>query len=170
VRSVSSTWDMPEGLEAPGRIKGCCVGHRIEIDAPPEVVWDFVSDFDGWDSWNPLYVRTEGSVEPGQKLRFTVNLEGLKPQKGTAEVKVVRPHELLEYTISSMGGLVRIMRFVEVAEVSPTRCAVTNGEIMGGPLGGLVARAVREKVGKGLQAMNEALGAVAERKWTSRPS
>lgn len=170
MKSAPSPWDMPEGRDAPGRINGCCVGHRIEIDAPPELVWDFVGDFEGWDSWNPLYVRTRGSAEPGQKLGFTVRLEGLKPQNGTAQVKAVQAPELLEYSISSMGGLVRIMRFVEIEEISPTRCAVTNGEIMGGALGGLIARAVRDKVGKGLQGMNEALQAIAERKWSSRPS
>lgn len=169
MKEEKSGWDIPSGPQAPGRIKGGCVGHRVEIDAPPELVWDFIADFEGWQSWNPLYVETHGKAEPGQKLHFTVRLEGLKPQKGGAKVTALRPNELLEYEISSFGGLLKTQRFVEVEELSPTRCAVTNGEIMGGPLGGLVARAIGGKVGKGLQGMNEAMKRVAERKWHGRP-
>lgn len=161
-------WELPSGREAPGRIKGNCVGHRIEVDAPPELVWDFIADFEGWQGWNPLYVSTRGKAEPGQKLHFTVVLEGLKPQKAAAKVTALRTNELFEYGMSSFGGLLRTQRFIEVEELTPTRCAVINGEIMGGPLGPLVSRAVGAKVGKGLQAMNEAMKAVAERKWNGR--
>lgn len=162
-------WELPSGQQAPGRLKGNCVGHRVEIDAPPELVWDFIADFDGWASWNPLYVATHGKAELGQKLRFTVRLEGLKPQKGAAKVTALHPNELLEYAMTSFGGLLKTQRFIEVEELSPTRCAVTNGEIMGGPLGALVSRAIGGKVGKGLQGMNEAMKRVAERKWNGRP-
>jgi hypothetical protein len=152
----------------PGRFKGRTAGHRIEIAAPPELVWDIVSDFEGWPSWNPLYIATRGHAEPGGTLRFSVRLEGMKPQNGTAHVVTVRPGELLEYRISGLGGLVRNFRFVEIEELSPTRCAVTNGEVIGGPLGGLLFKAMGMKVGKGLEGMNLALRSLAERKWNGQ--
>lgn len=160
---------MPEGTSAPGRPRGRCVGHRIEIDAPPELVWDFIADFEGWREWNPLYPETEGRAEEGEPLRFTVKLEGLKPRAGAARVVTVRPHQLLEYRVANMGGLVKAFRFVELEEISPTRCVVSNGEILSGPLGRAVARAVGDKVGGGLEAMNRALRKVAELKWNGRP-
>lgn len=169
MKADTPTWDLPSDPDEPGRIRGRCVGHRIEIDAPPELVWDFIVDFEGWDSWNPLYIATSGWADPGQMLRFTVSLDGLKPQKGKARVKTVRANELFEYGISSFGGLLKVHRFIEVEEVSPTRCAVVNGEIMGGPLGALLSRSLGDKVGKGLQGMNKALRKVAERKWNGRP-
>ncbi|HUD27715.1 MAG TPA: SRPBCC domain-containing protein [Novosphingobium sp.] len=151
-----------------GRIRGTCVGHRIEIAAPPELVWDFVADFEGWQGWNPLYVESRGRAEPGGTIRFKVALEGMKAQASAAKVLVVEANERLEYTISGLGGLLKTYRFIEIDELSPTACAVTNGEIMGGPLGGIVSRALAEKVGKGLHGMNEALRRVAERKWQGR--
>ncbi|MCT2398026.1 SRPBCC domain-containing protein [Novosphingobium mangrovi (ex Huang et al. 2023)] len=167
--SAQASYELSGASDAPGRTKGRCVGHRIEIDAPPELVWDFIADFEGWGGWSPLYVETSGRAEPGEEIRFTVKLEGLKPQKGGARVVTMRPNELLEYVMTSFGGLVKAFRFVEVEELSPTRCAVTNAEIMGGPVGAVIFRAMGHKVGMGLEGMNRALRKMAELKWNSRP-
>lgn len=156
---------LPHGCDSPGRISGTCVGHRVEIAAPPALVWDFIADFEGWQAWNPLYVQTSGRAEPGERIRFAVQLEGMKPHKGAAQVVTVRAGELLEYRVNGLGGLSKAFRFVEIEPLSATSCAVTNGEIMGGPVGLLIVRALGGKVGKGLEAMNLALRAVAERKW-----
>lgn len=164
-----SSYEMPEGAGAPGRIKGRCVGHRIEIGAPPELVWDFIADFEGWQGWNPLYTHTRGRAEPGGTVRFAVKLEGMKPQKSAAQVLTVNTNELLEYSMTSFAGMLKVFRFVEVEELSPTRCAVVNGEIMGGPLGAVFSRALGEKIGQGLEGMNRALRMIAERKWSGRP-
>ena len=143
---------------------------RIEIDAPPELVWDFVADFEGWGAWNPLYVRTSGRAEPGERIHFAVQLEGLKPSKGSATVVTVNPSGVLEYEMINLGGLLKVRRHIAVEEISPTRCTVINSEVMSGPLSALVYRAVGRKVAKGFEAMNEALRQMAERKWAGRPA
>ena len=71
--------------------------------------------------------------------------------------------------MSSFGGLVKAFRFVEIEEISPTRCIVTNGEIMGGAMGGVIAKVMGRKIGKGLAGMNDALKRMAELKWSGRP-
>lgn len=169
MRERQSDYMMPEGTTTAGRMGGPCLGHRIEIEAPPELVWDFIADFEGWDGWNPLYIETAGRAEPGSRISFVVKLEGLKPRKGAARIVTVRPNELLEYAIASFGGLLKIFRFIEIEEISPTRCAVTNGEIMSGPMGPILRRAIGSKAGIGLEAMNHALRKVAELKWSGRP-
>jgi hypothetical protein len=151
------------------RPQGACVSHEIEIAAPPELVWDFVADFEGWAAWNPLYVRTAGKAEIGQTLRFTAAVPGMKPRKVQAQVYTVIQDRLLEYGLSNLLGLLKAFRFVEIEEITPTCCRVSNGEIMAGPVGRLVSRSVGEKVRQGLEAMNIALKHVAERKWHSRP-
>lgn len=161
-------YQLPDDDGMSGRPRGRCIGHRIEIAAPPELVWDFVADFEGWQDWNPLYVESRGRAEPGSTVRFKVKLEGMKPQGGSAKVLLLEAGERLEYAMSGLGGLLKTHRFVDIEELSPTTCAVTNGEIMAGPLGGAVSRALGEKVGKGLEVMNEALRRVAERKWRAR--
>ncbi|MFC0204514.1 SRPBCC family protein [Novosphingobium soli] len=157
--------EMAEAGEREGRMRGRSVGHRIEIDAPPELVWDFIADFEGWQGWNPLYVETRGRAEPGATLHFQVRLPGMKPQRARARVLACEPEQRLEYLVSGLGGLVRTQRVVALEELSPTRCAVLNLEIMGGLLGGVLSRMLGEKVGQALEGMNAALRTIAERKW-----
>lgn len=165
---AEDTWQFAGACDAPGRIRGRCVGHRVTIEAPPELVWDFVADFEGWTSWNPFYSATSGTAEEGGALRFTAHLAGMKPQRCKGRVLSVRQDELFEYEVRKMAGLIQALRFVELEELSPTRCRVANGEIMGGPAGRLVSRMVGEKVTQGLMDMNAALKAVSERKWRGR--
>lgn len=151
--------------ETPGRIKGRCFDDVVTIEAPPELVWDFIADFAGWDSWNPLYAQTSGSAEEGETIAFTTSVPGLKPQTVRAEVRAVLPDELLEFTSATRGGLIKSLRYVELDEISPTRCTVTSAQIVGGPLGRFAARALGERIQEGLAAMNLALKSIAERKW-----
>jgi hypothetical protein len=138
------------------------VEHSIEIAAPAAAVWRVLADLDRWGTWNPLYVEASGRPVVGQPFAMTIALEGMKPQQARATIVSVEPEALLEYAISNLGGLVKAFRYVQIEPCDPGTCAVRNGEIMTGLLGRLLARAVGEKVRKGLQGMNEALKAKAE--------
>jgi hypothetical protein len=60
-----------------------------------------------------------------------------------------------------MGGLARGTRYIDIATTADG-CAITNGEVMGGLVGPLLARAVGAKVAAALQGMNVALKAKVE--------
>lgn len=167
---ADEAWQFSGACDDPGRLKGRCVGHRITIEAPPELVWDFIADFEGWQSWNPLYKDTVGIAEEGAEVRFAVHLAGIKPQASKAQIVTVRQHELLEYRLRNLAGLLKVFRYIEIEELSPTRCRVVNGEIMGGPLGSAISKRLGDTVAQGLKGMNEALKLVAERKWRGRPA
>lgn len=138
------------------------VGHRIEIAAPTAAVWAVIADLDHWGTWNPLYIQASGKPEVGTPLDMTIQLDGMKPQKARATVVTVEPGARLEYGIANLGGLMTAFRYIDIAPLGEDRCEVSNGEIMSGLLGNLLAGVVGEKVRKGLQAMNEALKAKVE--------
>ena len=46
---------------------------EIEIDAPPAVVWDVLTEFDAYEEWNPFIRSISGNAQPGEKL--TVRIE-----------------------------------------------------------------------------------------------
>lgn len=144
------------------RPAGRGVEHRIEIAAPVSAVWRVVADLDHWGEWNPLYVEAKGTLVVGKPFAMTIVLEGMKPQKAHATIVAVEPEALLEYGISNLGGLVKAFRYIDLRALGPDRCEVANGEIMSGLVGNFLARAVGEKVRKGLQGMNEALKAKVE--------
>lgn len=134
----------------------------MDICAPIETIWALIEDFDAWESWNPLYVESDGSFVVGGMLDFAVALPGMKPQKGRATVITVQSRELLEYRMTSLGGLARATRFIEIRQSGPGLYSVTNGEIMGGLLGPVFFALFGKRVRQGLQGMNEVLRQLAE--------
>ena len=121
-----------------------------------------LADFAAWPAWNPVYVETEGSLASGATIAVVVALPGMKPVRARATVTGMEPPRLIEYSMREVGGLLRVCRYIEITATSPDSCRVANGEIMGGPIGKLLARVVARKVRAGLKAMNEGLKARAE--------
>ncbi|WP_295615711.1 hypothetical protein [Chamaesiphon sp. GL140_3_metabinner_50] len=37
----------------------------IEIDAPPNIAWEILTEFDRFDVWNPLIRSIDGNPVPG---------------------------------------------------------------------------------------------------------
>ena len=130
----------------------------VEIAAPRDRVEGALFDFSAWGAWNPLYPEARGTMAPGETLHFAVQLEGMKPNRGTARVlEADRAAGLIRYEIAGMGGLVRATRIIRIESPAPGTTRVTNAEVMGGLIGRLLYRAMGEKVRRGLAAMNAAL-------------
>ena len=150
------------------KVRGQCCEQRVAISAPAEAVWEVLADFADWPKWNPLYVETDGILAPGEAITVSVVLPGMKPQKAHFTVTEFERPKLIEYSAKHLGGLMRVCRYIEIVATSATSCRVANGEIMGGPLGRLVARLVSGKVRAGLKGMNEGLRARSEQPAASR--
>jgi hypothetical protein len=142
--------------------KGVRAEHRIGVHAPAQAIWEIIRDLEHWREWNPLYPEASGEIHIGATLDMTVQLPGMKPQAMRATVLDWVPNEQLHYEVKALGGLVRAIRFIEIEQLAPESCIVSNGEIMGGFLGRSVARQVGSRVLKGLRLMNEALKDRAE--------
>jgi len=63
----------------------------IDINVPPERVWDVLVDFPRWEEWNPFIPAIDGDLEVGARLRLTVAPPGMKPMEFTPRVFAVRP-------------------------------------------------------------------------------
>jgi uncharacterized protein YndB with AHSA1/START domain len=42
----------------------------IDIDAPPAEVWAVLTDLGSYHEWNPLFVKADGNVAEGQRIRL----------------------------------------------------------------------------------------------------
>jgi len=55
-------------------VGGASISSRreIEVGAPPEVVWEILTDFDRWPDWNPEVksMSYEGALAPGAMFRW----------------------------------------------------------------------------------------------------
>lgn len=148
--------------------KGVRVEHRIGVQAPAEVIWALLHDVARWSEWNPLYAEASGEIRIGAALDLAVVLPGMKPQKARATVLEWVPNEQLHYQTVSLGGLIRGTRYVEIEQLAPESCIVSNGEIMGGFIGTRLAATIGPKVYRAIRGMNEALKERAEARWRER--
>lgn len=50
------------------------IDHSLEVNAPPEKVWEVISDLDSYGEWNPFVRECRSSLKPGDPLRMKVQL------------------------------------------------------------------------------------------------
>ncbi len=69
-----------------------------EIDAPPDVVWDVLLEFDSYPSWNPFIRSIEGEPTEGGRLRIRIDPPESRAMTLTAAVDTVEPNRRLVWT------------------------------------------------------------------------
>jgi hypothetical protein len=69
----------------------------VEIDAPPERVWQIVGDFGRYADWNPFIVRAAGEPRVGERLDITIAAPGLKPVSFRPLVMDLEPGRLIRW-------------------------------------------------------------------------
>ena len=68
-----------------------------DIAAPPDVVWEVITDFASHREWNPFITELHGELRPGARLRATFTLAGRKPQTFSPTLTVVEPNRRLAW-------------------------------------------------------------------------
>ncbi len=54
---------------------------KIQINAPPNVVWDIINDFANYEKWNPFIRRISGNPKEGCEIKIFIkppNSNGIK--------------------------------------------------------------------------------------------
>ena len=147
---------------------GVKLEHRIGIQAPAEVIWESLIDINGWEGWNPLYPRAEGTIRIGNTLNLTVDLPDMQPRHIQPVILDWAPFDHIHWRLRLLGGWVTTIRYLEIEVLTETGCIFSNGEIFDGPLGGYVAKRYRRQLRAGMAAMGEALQRRAEAAWRDR--
>jgi len=144
------------------------VEHRIGVQAPAEIVWEVVSDFDRWHEWNPLYVKAAGQLKIGTSLT-------LEEAIGDRPVKVIQPivqdwvpFEQLHWRSQRLGGFVTAIRYIEVENMGEANATFSNGELFMGLLVKWISKDERRALKAAFTAMGEAVRDRAEALWQAR--
>jgi hypothetical protein len=149
---------------------GVKIEHRIGIQAPAETIWATLSDIGRWSEWNPLYPRAEGLLRIGSALSLDVALPERKVRTIRPVVIDWIPNEQIHWRTSTLGGLVRTTRFLEIEKLTETGCIFSNGELFIGPLAATAARSVGRASRAGFAVMGEAMKVRAEAAWRAEVS
>jgi hypothetical protein len=62
-------------------LSGCSTMRaEVEINAPPARVWSILQDLDGYESWNPFFIRAKGKLTPGETVELVLKPVGKSAQ------------------------------------------------------------------------------------------
>ena len=147
------------------------IEHRLGIQAPAHVIWQVLSDLEGWGQWNPIYSKVEGKLTIGRQLVLTEAIPGAQPVQITPTVVDWVPDAQILWRMSQKFGFLKRLRYFEIEALSDEGCIFSNGEDWYGRPARYVTAAQRRGMREGFEAMGEALKARVLAAWReARPA
>jgi hypothetical protein len=130
---------------------------EIEIVAPPDRVWDALTDFGAYHEWNPFVTRIEGPLEVGSKLRVTLCPPESDELRLTPSLVVCdAPRELRWLATRWFPGLFDGEHFFRCIEAGAGRTRFVHGENIDGLLLKFSGERIKQ-LARGFVYMNQAL-------------
>lgn len=136
---------------------------EITIDAPPEAVWEVLTDLERYADWNPFIVASEGRVAVGERLVNRMQPPGGRAMTFKPTVTEVEPGRTFEWL--GRLGLPRVFDGRHRFELRPTPSggtALVHSEHFEGILVRLMRSSLDTATKAGFEAMNDALKTRAE--------
>ena len=151
-----------------GRLGSFDLHTTAEIDAPPEAVWDVLTDFDAYPDWNPFIVRISGELREGASL--SADLEGSAGMTITPTVLVADSSRELRWR-GQLGipGIVDGEHWFTLTDLGNGRTRLDHGEDFSGAAVPVLWPPVLAPTGDSFEQMNAALAEEVERRAAARP-
>ncbi|MFC6826510.1 SRPBCC family protein [Halopelagius fulvigenes] len=128
---------------------------EMDIDAPPEAVWDALTDVSAYSEWNPQTVWASGEVREGGEVALRVEPSRSRPATLKARVETVEPERTLVWTARlPVPGLFAARHAFELEPRPDGGTRLRNTETLSGLL---VPFVVRKDAERDYHAMNRAL-------------
>ncbi len=138
------------------------VSTSILISAPPEQVWDVLTDFSRYPEWNPFIQSISGQLVPGEKLRVGIKPPGGKAMTFNPTVLAAQPARELRWKGRLLlPGIFDGEHFFRM-EPSGNATRFVHGEKFSGLLVGVMGASSFNQIESGFRAMNEAIKERAE--------
>jgi hypothetical protein len=135
---------------------------EIEIDAPPERVWEVLADFDSYDEWNPFIRRISGTPRQGERLEVRIEPPGGRGMTFKPTILAAKPNRELRWLGRFLvPGLFDGEHRLEVEPRSDQGSRFVQSERFNGLLVPIFGGAL-DKTEEGFRQMNAALKQRAE--------
>ncbi len=140
---------------------------EIGIGAPAAVVWDVISDLDGWSDWNPV-MKVAGGLAPGNSIRVSIAAPGGKEMSFEPEIVDVDDGREFRWRVKKYMGLFDAEHGFRIVPEDVGRCRFENFEVFRGVLGEAMYRRELKALETGFQAMNRMLKRETEKRARER--
>ncbi|MDJ0744624.1 MAG: SRPBCC domain-containing protein [Xenococcaceae cyanobacterium MO_167.B27] len=136
---------------------------EIEIQAPMEKVWQHLTDFDSFPTWNPFIRSAKGEIKPGSSLEISIQPAGSKALTFKPKVlKLEKNRELRWLGRFIIPGLFDGEHIFTIEPIAYDRVRFIHRESFSGLLVPFLAKDLNTNTKKGFEAMNQALKIRAE--------
>ena len=142
------------------------ISTAVEIDAPPERVWEVLVDLAAYREWNPFIVEASGVVAVGETLSLRMALPGRSPMTIEPRLLVVDPGRELRWKGRLfLPGLFDGEHWFILEPLAGDRTRLDHSERFAGLLLPLLKGMIYERTLEAFHALNDALAArAAERR------
>jgi hypothetical protein len=108
---------------------------EIAIDAPSELVWQVIVDFDSYPDWNPVEIEAKGQAVVGAAFEHTGKLPGRKPRTFKARIIEATPPRALAWKGHIVvPGLFDVRHHFEIDPLDDDRSRLRQYEYFSGLL------------------------------------
>lgn len=137
---------------------------EIEIDAPAENVWHFLTEFEKFPQWNPFIRRISGELKVGSRLEVLMQIPGGRSMTLKPKVLKVEPNREFRWKGKVLlPGIFDAEHIFAVEPLPEKRVLFTQKEIFTGILVPLFFRGMDKTVRRGFEEMNQVLKSIVER-------
>jgi hypothetical protein len=136
---------------------------EIEIAASPSRVWEILTDFPAYPSWNPFIGVVSGRLAVGARLKLEVAPAAGRSMTLKARVETVEPEAHLAWRVSHMP-IPGLLEGVHFFKLTPTERGTRL--VQGEDFSGLLVKSTGSSltaIARAFVAMNEALRTRATR-------
>lgn len=137
---------------------------EIDIAAPPEKVWELITDIDAWQQWSPIINASKGVAAEGYTLSITmVGKDGADGPKYFPTIKHFDKPKYFHWQAVMITGAIMTNDKVFELEATPTGTRLIHKELFTGMMVPIFCNKFDENVPPMLNSMNVALKELAEK-------
>lgn len=136
---------------------------EIGIGTKAEIVWQVISDLDGWASWNPV-IKASGKVAEGETVHVSIAAPGGQAMTLDPTITQVEEGREFHWSVTKMMGLFKAEHGFRVVPEDVGRCRFEQFETFSGPMGTAMYTKQEKALKTGFEAMNRMLKRECEKR------
>lgn len=137
---------------------------EITINAPIEIVWKLLTDFNRYPEWNPFIKSISGIAAPGEKLVVELQPPDSKPMVFRPVCKTFLPPQRFSWKGRLLApGIFDGEHIFELEHLLPNTTKLVHREKFSGILVPFLWKQLNNNTRRGFEMMNEKLKWLAEK-------